>query len=39
MLAVYRLYPHLRDAFGNNVRWLWVLAYVSAFNKVGSLFW
>ena len=23
----------------NNVRWLWVLAYVSAFNKVGSLFW
>ena len=39
MLAVYRHIPHLRDAFGNTVRWLWVLAYVSAFNKVGSLFW
>ena len=39
MLAVYRHVPHLREAFGNTVRWLWVLAYVSAFNKVGSLFW
>ena len=39
MLAVYRHIPHLRDAFGNTVRWLWVLASVSAFNKVGSLFW
>ena len=38
MLAVYRHVPHLREAFGNTVRWLWVLAYVSAFNKVGSLF-
>ena len=31
--------PHLRDAFGNTVHWLWVPAYVSAFNKVGRLFW
>ena len=24
MLTVYRLFPHLREAFGNTVRWLWV---------------
>ena len=29
MLAVYRHIPHLREAFSNTVRWLWV----------GSLFW
>ena len=39
MLAAYRHVPHLREEFGNIVRWLWVLSYVSAFNKVGSLFW
>ena len=26
ILAVYRHIPHLREAFGNTVRWLWVLA-------------
>ena len=39
ILAVYRHIPHLREAFGNTVRWLWVLAYLSAFSKIGSLFW
>ena len=39
MLAVYRHIPHLREAFGKTVRWLWVLAYLSAFSKIGSLFW
>ena len=32
-------YSSFDDAFGNTVRWLWVLASVSALNKVGSLFW
>ena len=26
ILAVYRHIPHLREAFGNTVRWLWVVA-------------
>ena len=26
--------PHLREAFGNTVRWLWVLAYLSAFSTL-----
>ena len=39
ILAVYRHIPHLREALGNTLRWLWVLAYLSAFSKVGSLFW